>query len=72
MVSRNINYNRGIPTQRNIPRKQPGQVDFLRETCRQCRTIGDCGAFPFCTTSKSTCEWKETWDGKWVQQCKSY
>ena len=72
IVSRNINYNRRVPTQRYIPQQPPNQVDVLSETCRQCKIIGDCSAFPFCTTSKTTCEWEQNWDGKWIQKCRNY
>ncbi len=71
IVSRTINNNRNVPVQRNIIQQQRS-VDVLGETCRQCRMMGDCSAFPFCTTSQRTCEWKQTWDGKLVQECRSF
>ena len=46
--------------------------DVLGDTCRLCRLTGDCSAFPFCTKSQRTCEWKRTWDGKLVQECRSF
>ena len=71
IVSRTINNNRNVPIQRNIPQQQRS-VDVLGATCMQCRMMGDCSAFPFCTKSQRTCEWKQNWDGNWVQECRSF
>tara|TARA_B100000963_G_scaffold315702_1_gene295010 strand:- start:140 stop:742 length:603 start_codon:yes stop_codon:yes gene_type:complete len=42
------------------------------DICQLCKITGDCDAFPPCEKSKKTCVWKETWDGKLIQECKSF
>ncbi len=61
---------RVVPPTRTVP--PPTQGNVLEQTCRQCRILGDCSAFPFCTSSQRTCEWKQTYDGKLVQECRSF
>ena len=44
----------------------------LQQLCKFCKITGDCDTLPFCTKSQKTCEWRQNWDGKWIQECKSF
>ena len=42
------------------------------DICQLCRITNSCDTLPQCTSSQKICEWKQTWDGKLVQECKSF
>ena len=60
---------------RNSPRQQipssTGGGSSL-DICQLCRITNSCDTLPQCTRSQKTCEWKQTWDGKLVQECRNF
>ena len=66
LISTSINNSRKQQTQ------PPVQPPTTLDICQLCRITNSCDTLPECTTKQRKCEYKRTWDGKLVQECKDF
>ncbi len=54
------------------PRRVTPQSQPSLDICQLCRITDSCDTLPQCTSKQKKCEWKQTWDGKIIEECSSY
>ena len=69
-ISTSINNSRNQQTQ--PPVQPPTTGDRNLDICQLCRINNSCDTLPQCTTKQRKCEWKQNWDGKLIEECRSF